>query len=103
MSRHLRLSALSLMLVCFGALIANGQDVRSQLPKPAPQMKQLEFFEGTFECKGETKATSMTTAHALERTISGKTDLDGLWFFMRFDDKETKENATAIKGNWELT
>jgi Protein of unknown function (DUF1579) len=103
LSWHIPLPVLSLTLVCLSTLLASGQDVRSRLPQPAAEMRQLEFFNGTFECIGETQATPITTAHVLERTISGRTDLDGLWFFMRFEDKVTKENPMAIRGNWELT
>jgi hypothetical protein len=88
---------LPLVFVGLSTVLANAQDVRAQLPRPATEMTQLQFFEGTFECKGETQATPVTTAHPLERTISGKADLDGLWLFMRFDDKATKENQMAIR------
>src|SRR5262249_34970856 len=71
-------------------------------PQPGPELSQLGFFVGTFECKGDAFQTTMSQPHPVERTILGKMDLDGFWLFMRFEDKDTEVNPMPIRGNWQL-
>lgn len=102
MFRCFRPLALHLMLVCAGTGLAAGQDQRIVRPQPSPELRQLEFFVGTFRCKGEAFKTPMSMPHPVERTIAGKMDLDGFWLFIRFDDKDSVTNPMPIRGNWQL-
>jgi Protein of unknown function (DUF1579) len=98
--QHIRLLTLTALMASSPAL-AQGQP--PERPVPAPEMAGLAFFIGTFACGGKAHATPMSTAHPMERTITGQIDLDGHWLFMRFLDKTTKDNPTPIRGNWQLT
>ena len=102
MLRCFRPLVISLMLPCVGIGLAAAQDKGPARPQPSPELRQLEFFVGTFACKGEAFKTPMTEPHPVERTIAGKMDLDGFWLFMRFDDTASAENPMPIRGNWQL-
>ena len=94
----------ALVLACLGtATPARSQDAAPKHPRPAPEMSQLSPFVGTFACKGEAFATPMSKQHEVERTITGRMDLDGFWLFMRFEDQATEVNPAPIRGNWQLT
>jgi hypothetical protein len=72
-------------------------------PKPAPEMKQLDFFMGTWKCDGQMKATPMGGEHPMKTTATGKSDLDGFWVNVRVEEKKSKESPTPIKGNFQMT
>jgi len=99
--QHIRRLTLNALMASSSALAAQGQ--APERPVPAPEMANLAFFVGTFACDGEARATPMSTAHPMERTITGQIDLDGHWLFMRFLDRTTEDNPTPIRGNWQLT
>jgi hypothetical protein len=103
MFRSLGRHGLTVTLICLGSAIAIAQEKAPRLPQPAPEMSQLGFFVGTFECRGEAFSTPMSERHPIERTIAGKMDLDGHWLFVRFEDMNTQANPTPIRGNWQLT
>src|ERR1044071_5239997 len=69
-------------------------------PKPAPEMKQLEYFNGNLKCEGKMFATPMGPEHATKSTASGKTDLDGFWVHVRVEEKKTKDSPVPLKGNF---
>jgi hypothetical protein len=102
MFRCFRPFVLHLMLACIGTGLAVGQDKKLARPQPAPELRHLGFFVGTFQCKGEAFKTPMSEPHPDERTIAGKMDLDGFWVYVRFDDKESVANPMPIRGNWQL-
>ena len=67
-------------------------------------MSQLKFFVGTFKCNGTLPLTvNPSGRRPIERTITGKMDLDNFFLFMRMDDEKTNENPKPIRGNWQLT
>jgi uncharacterized protein DUF1579 len=72
-------------------------------PKPAPEMKQLDFFLGTWKCDGKMLANPMGPEHAMKTTATGKTDLDGFWVSVRVEEKKTKDSPMPIKGNFQMT
>ena len=72
-------------------------------PPPAPQMQELDYFVGRFECRGQVLDTPFSERHSFKRTLNGKMDLDGHWFFMRIDEVETSEHPQPVRGNWQIT
>jgi hypothetical protein len=72
-------------------------------PLAAPQMSELVYLVGTFECQGEVLDSPLSTRHPLRRSMLGKLDLDGHWLFMRHDDLSTREHPQPIRGNWQIT
>ena len=71
--------------------------------KPAPEMKQLDYFTGTWKCDGKALASPMGPEHPMKTTATGKTDLDGFWVIVRIEEKKTKESPMPIKGNFSMT
>jgi hypothetical protein len=73
-------------------------------PKPAPEMKQLDFFMGTWKCDGKMNAVpGIGAEHAMKSTATGKSDLDGFWVSVRVEEKKTKDSPLPIKGNFNMT
>lgn len=70
---------------------------------PAPQMRELSYFVGHFGCQGLVLDTTFSARHVFSRTLDGKIDLDGHWFFMRIDEAQTPEHAQPVRGNWQIT
>ena len=67
-------------LVAAAALmVAGAQPAAQTMPKPAPEMKSLAFFNGTWTCKGKAEKTPMTPEGALSGTVQIKNDLGGFW------------------------
>jgi len=71
--------------------------------RPHPQLRQLDYLIGTFDCDGEVLATPFSMRHPMQRTLTSKLDLDGHWLFMRIDDVTTAEHPRPIRGNWQIT
>jgi hypothetical protein len=78
------------------------QGKKTETPQPATEMSHLGFFIGVFKCIGEALPTLTSDRHPVERTITGKMDLDGFWLFMRFEDENTKENPAPNRGNYQV-
>ena len=72
-------------------------------PKPAPEMKQLDIFLGNWKCDGSMKKSPMGPERAMQTSVSGKSDLDGFWVAVRVEEKKTKDNPMALKGNFNMT
>lgn len=49
------------------------------MPQPAPEMKDLTFFQGTWSCKGKVEKTPMGPEGSLTGTVQIKSDLGGFW------------------------
>lgn len=50
-----------------------------QMPKPAPEMSQIAFFNGSWSCDGKMQATPMGPAGTMTSTAQIQTALDGFW------------------------
>src|SRR5215471_18168141 len=72
-------------------------------PKPAPEMKQLDFFVGSWKCDGKMLASPFGAEHPIKDTATGKADLDGFWVHVRIEEKKTKESPMPLKGNFQIT
>jgi hypothetical protein len=72
-------------------------------PHPAPQMRELAYLVGKFECQGEVLDSPLSARHHMERSMVGKLDLDGHWLVMRHEDLGTPEHPQPIRGNWQFT
>jgi hypothetical protein len=66
-------------------------------PKPAPELDQLKWMEGTWRCDGKGPAGPMGPEHNYKSTMKIKRDLDGFWITTEYEQKKSKENPMAIK------
>ena len=48
-------------------------------PKPAPEMANLNVFEGTWACEGQVPASPMGPGGAMTSTVVSRQDLGGFW------------------------
>lgn len=81
----------SMALVCL--LFAAG--LFAQMPKPAPQLKELQPFIGSSDCKGELFASpEFGPGHKIVATVTGRWILGNFW--VEADFKETKTKAAPM-------
>jgi len=83
--------------IIVGVALLSARTVLAQAPPPpAPEMAQLKTFDGTFACTGQNPASPLGAAHKTEATVQGKTDLNGHWYIVRYEEKKTAENPTPV-------
>ncbi len=84
-----RLFALAAFLTST-ALLA--EDKPMAPPKPAPEMSQLAYLDGTWHCSGKTFATPMGPEHATEGVAHGQMALGGFRLVLHYDETKTAAN-----------
>jgi hypothetical protein len=67
------------------------------MPKPAPELKQLAFFIGTWQCKG-TQTFGGPTMH-YTGTVTNTWALGGYWLDVHVRQAKSKENPMPLSGN----
>jgi hypothetical protein len=79
-----------LLLVCLtlAATIAAAQE----MPKPSPKLKELNYFAGTWSCKGETFDTDFTKAHPTMATVKASWILSDFWLSLNYTEEKTAKN-----------
>ena len=71
------------------------------MPKPAPEMSQLAYFEGSWTCDGKMMQTPMSPAGAMKSTAEIRKDLNG--FFQTGTIKGTMANMPPFEGRFHST
>jgi len=61
-------------------------------PAPAPELKQLAFFAGTWSCKGKAEASPMGPEHPTQATVHVGNDIGGFWYVGHYAEKKTAAN-----------
>src|SRR5262245_49211182 len=83
-------AALAAALVCTPAVLfaqaaadkpaaAPAAAAKPEMPKPAAEMAQLKFFDGTWSCKGKMEASPMGPGGPMTTSVTSHTDLGGFW------------------------
>jgi hypothetical protein len=67
-------------------------------PKPAPELAQLNVFEGTWLCQGNSPASPFGPAHKTRSALQTRLDLDGFWYTSALTEMNTPENPHPIRG-----
>ncbi|MFO1183709.1 MAG: DUF1579 family protein [Bauldia sp.] len=62
----------------------------------------LAAFHGKWVCSGNQTDSVFGSGHALVTDASGRSDLDGKWTIVRFDERRTKVNDHPTKGLYEF-
>ena len=68
------------------------------VPKPAPQMAQLNVFTGQWSCFGRQADSIFGTAHPIDTLQLGTADLDGFWVVVRYTELRTGDNDHPSTG-----
>lgn len=64
-------------------------------PPPATELTEsFKPMEGKWKCDGKAPDSPFGKAHATKADMVWKSDLNGYWYVMRYEEKKTKENAT---------
>lgn len=89
MSKRLFSGMVAALALTPAALLANDP------PKPAappPELAQLAYFEGIWNCTGKTFASPMGPEHATTATVHGDKAVGGMWVHITYDEKKTAAN-----------
>jgi len=74
------------------APVLRAEDKPMAPPKPAPEMSQLKYFAGNWNCAGKTFPTPMGPEHATEGTVHAALGLGGFWYVVHYDEKKADAN-----------
>lgn len=70
-------------------------------PKPAPEMSQMAYFEGSWSCEGKTMESPMGPAGSLKSTVDVRRDLNG--HFQTGTIKGSMPNQPPFEGRFHAT
>lgn len=79
-----------LLVICLA--LAGTIAAAQEMPKPSPKLKELNYFAGTWSCKGETLATDFTTAHPTSGITKAGWVLNGFWLALDYTEEKTAKN-----------
>jgi hypothetical protein len=68
------------------------------VPKPPPEMGQLQYFQGFWMCRGEVSASSRGSAHPTRTTVSINRDLGGMWLAGKVKEMQAPEGILPLEG-----
>jgi len=79
-------------------LLVSSAALAQSAPKPAPEMSQLKYFAGTWNCSGDAPASPFGPAHKTQSSWTLKSDLDGFWYDGMVNEMKTASNTQPVKG-----
>lgn len=82
-------------------LVSMGSQAAQEVPKPAPEMSQIAFFEGGWSCTGKTNASPFGPAGSITSTADVRRDLGGFW--QSGTIKGTMANMPPFEGRFHVT
>ena len=62
-----------------------------------PQIRQLDYFQGTWRCEGWNAAGALGPEHRTQARIVFAADLDGVWLATHWEETRTAENPKPWK------
>ncbi len=72
-----------------------------EMPKPAAEMSQIAFFEGSWTCQGKMHASPLGPAGEMKGAVEVKRDLGGFW--QSGVVKGTMANMPPLEGRFHVT
>lgn len=72
--------------------IASAKEAAPAAPPLPPELKQYDFFVGTWHCSGKTFATPMGPEHATTATVRAHKAVGGRWVQLTYDENKTAAN-----------
>jgi hypothetical protein len=67
-------------------------------PTPAPELDQLKYSVGIWNCEGSVAASPLGPAHKTKSTVRIRLDLDGFWYSGTVRELKTAENPMPVQG-----
>jgi hypothetical protein len=90
--------------------VPGGKAPAGELPRPAPELGQLDWLKGSWRCDGTTPAGAMapgSPAQKYKATFKFGRTLDGYWADMEYEQKKSPTHPTAVKVhgliNWDAS
>lgn len=74
------------------ASVATAKDIVPAAPTIPSEMKQYDYFLGTWRCSGKTFASPMGPQHATTATVHANKAVGGRWVRLTYDEKKTAAN-----------
>lgn len=71
-------------------------------PSPAPEMAQLTVFQGTLHCTGTQSASQFGPEHPTVSVVRGRTDFNGFWMTVRYNERKTKQNPVPFHALYQI-
>lgn len=87
--------------VLVAALLPQAGILAQDMPKPAPEMSQIAYFEGSWTCQGKMNESPMGPAGEIQGTAEIKKDLGGFWQSGLI--KGTSKNMPPMEGRFHAT
>ncbi|ADO68351.1 DUF1579 family protein [Stigmatella aurantiaca] len=94
--KHCLLCALTLSTAACGADEKKDPGVPPP-PKPAEELQQLKFFNGTWNCEGKTQDDGSTPGYEFKSTLQVAPYLDNYWIEMKYEEHTSKTNPYGFK------
>lgn len=104
------LGAAILSLCCAPLLLAQAADkpadkpaaaAKPDMPKPAAEMAQLKYFDGSWTCEGTVAPSPMGPGGKMTTTVKSHTDLGGFWQSGMV--KSSLSGTPAMEGMFHMT
>jgi hypothetical protein len=98
--KRIVIAALAFSVVTSVPSRAFGEDVKASppaAPKPAAELAQLKWFEGSWSCGGKVFESPMGPEHATQGKVTMQLDLGGFWYSVRYEEMKTKENPRPYR------
>src|SRR5258708_6872510 len=93
-------SALVCALVIVGAFAAlpavSQPPAASGPPAPSPEVGQLSYFVGDWDCQGKADASPMGPAHATRARVHISKEMGGFWIVGRYAETKTAKNPNPM-------
>jgi hypothetical protein len=66
-------------------------------PKPAAELDQLKYFEGSWKCDGKQPAGPFGPEHPYKSVFKMKKDVENFWVALEYEQKKSKVHPMPIK------
>ena len=70
---------LRIILCSAATLLSTASALAQDIPKPAPEMSQIAYFEGSWSCTGKSHESPFGPAGSMTSTADIRRDLGGFW------------------------
>jgi len=82
----------AIIAVFAASSIATAKDAAPAAPPMPPELKQLDFFLGTWHCSGKTFANPMGPEHATTANVHVARAVGDRWLLLTYDENKTAAN-----------
>lgn len=104
--------SLAVAAIAMAVPCTSGQDVRGRpaqkpvkaemsMPRPAPEMSQLSFFDGSWRCEGTMSPSPFGPGGKMTSTVRSQADLGGFW--QSGTVKGTSPGMPPFEGRFHMT